>query len=60
METVVANNLKQDTKSFYKYICHKNNFRETIGPLVDATGQLESWDREMCGDVQPLLRVGFQ
>ncbi len=47
VESMVANNLKQDTKSFYKYICRKSNFWDKIGPLFDATGQLESRDREM-------------
>ncbi len=47
VETVEANNLKQDTKSFYKYICCKNNFRETIGLLADVTGQLDLRDRVM-------------
>ncbi len=44
---VVTKNLKQDTKSFYRYICRKIKFRDKIGPLVDATGQLESREREM-------------
>ncbi len=47
VETVVTNNLKQDTKSFYKYICRKSNFRDIIGPLIDTTGQLETRDGEM-------------
>ncbi len=43
----MAHNLKNDTKTFYKYIGHKIKFREKTGPLVDATGQLESCNKEM-------------
>ena len=44
-ETKLANNIKQDCKSFYAYIRSKQRCKETVGPLKDSAGNVLTDDK---------------
>ena len=44
-ETKLANNIKQDSKSFYAYIRSKQRCKAKIGPLKDSTGTIITDDK---------------
>jgi Reverse transcriptase (RNA-dependent DNA polymerase)/Endonuclease-reverse transcriptase len=44
-ETKLADNIKQDSKSFYAYIRSKQRCREKVGPLKDLVGDVVSDDK---------------
>ena len=45
-ETKLADNIKQDCKSFYAYINSKQRSRAKIGPLKDSTGNIITDDKQ--------------
>ena len=46
-ETKLAENIKEDSKSFYAYVRSKSRARVKFGPVKDTVGNLVSDDREM-------------
>jgi hypothetical protein len=44
-ETKLADNIKQDSKSFYAYIRSKQRCKDKIGPLKDSTGNVLTDDK---------------
>ena len=44
-ETKLANNIKQDSKSFYAYIRNKQRCRAKVGPLKDSSGNVITDDK---------------
>jgi len=38
----LAENIKEDTKSFYAYVRSNNNIKPSTGPIVDEAGTLKT------------------
>lgn len=47
-ETKLAENIKQDPKSFYNYVNSKKLTKNVIGPIEDSSGVLREKDEEVC------------
>ena len=45
-ETKLADNIKQDSKSFYAYISSKQRSKTKLGPLKDPTGKIVTDDKQ--------------
>ena len=41
-EKMLASNIKSDSKSFYSYVRSKSNSKESVGPLIDSSGNVVS------------------
>jgi len=41
-EKKLAENIKEDTKSFYAYIRSNNNIKPSTGPIVEEAGTLKA------------------
>ena len=39
-ESKLAKNIKQDSKSFFKYVKCKQKFKDKVGPLIDNSGEV--------------------
>jgi hypothetical protein len=50
-ETKLANNITQDSKSFYAYIRSKQRCKAKIGPLKDSTGNIVTDDKLTAGQL---------
>ena len=50
-EKKLAENIKEDNKSFYAYIRGRNSVRPTIGPLVGGSGEKLSSPEEICEEM---------
>ncbi|GAB0201619.1 class II histocompatibility antigen, B-L beta chain-like [Grus japonensis] len=46
VEISLARDVKDNKKTFYRYISDKRKMRENVGPLWNETGDLVTWDME--------------
>lgn len=46
MELKLAGNVKNNRKGFYRYITHKIESKESISPLINEKGELETTGME--------------
>ena len=46
-ERKIEKNIKNDSKSFFKYAKSKSGVKPSVGPLIDDNGMLVSDDQDM-------------
>ncbi|XP_072107366.1 uncharacterized protein [Mobula birostris] len=58
-ERKLANNIKEDTKSFFKYIKSKRQVRVDIGPIENDTGEIVMGDEEIAEELNKYFASVF-